>query len=164
MSLAFDLLEQANHLARREPRRPRQASLRRAVSTAYYALFHHLVGEASRFLVGGRRRAALRFRIGRAFGHRRMKAAARAFSGESRDPWLERVDSIPTDLTEVASSFLELQEARHAADYDLTESLDRAQVLSLLREAEHALERWRKVRGTPQAEAFLLALLVPTRG
>ena len=40
MSFPNDLLEQARHLANREPKRPKQASLRRAVSTAYYALFH----------------------------------------------------------------------------------------------------------------------------
>jgi hypothetical protein len=38
MSFADDLLEQAYHLANRESKKPKQASLRRAVSTAYYAL------------------------------------------------------------------------------------------------------------------------------
>src|SRR5712692_5365690 len=46
MPYADDLLEQARHLANREKKRPRQASLRRAVSTAYYALFHLLISEA----------------------------------------------------------------------------------------------------------------------
>ncbi len=49
MSLADDLLEQSFELAAREagaPDVPKQASMRRAVSTAYYALFHLLVGEA----------------------------------------------------------------------------------------------------------------------
>jgi uncharacterized protein (UPF0332 family) len=48
MPLAEHLLEQAQHLANREKKRPRQASLRRAVSTAYYALFHLLIHEATR--------------------------------------------------------------------------------------------------------------------
>jgi uncharacterized protein (UPF0332 family) len=43
MAFPDDLLEQANHLANREPELPRQASLRRAVSAAYYALFHLLI-------------------------------------------------------------------------------------------------------------------------
>jgi hypothetical protein len=51
MSLATDLLEQARHLLRRERRRPRQASLRRAISAAYYALFHLLIEEATGALV-----------------------------------------------------------------------------------------------------------------
>lgn len=48
VALANDLLEQAYHLARKEPKRPRQASLRRAISTSYYALFHLLISEATR--------------------------------------------------------------------------------------------------------------------
>ena len=47
MSLHDDLLVRAEHLIHKEPRRPRQASLKRAVSTSYYALFHLLVSEAS---------------------------------------------------------------------------------------------------------------------
>jgi len=46
MSLHYDLLEQAQHLANRERKQPRQASLRRAISSAYYALFHLLISEA----------------------------------------------------------------------------------------------------------------------
>jgi hypothetical protein len=43
MGIAEDLLRQADHLATYEGSNPSQASLRRAVSTAYYALFHLLV-------------------------------------------------------------------------------------------------------------------------
>ena len=51
MSLPTDLLAQARHLAAKETRRPRQASLRRTASACYYALFHLLVQDASRRLV-----------------------------------------------------------------------------------------------------------------
>ena len=43
MAYADDLLELAKHLANLEPVNPRQACMRRAVSTAYYALFHLLI-------------------------------------------------------------------------------------------------------------------------
>ena len=46
LSLHADLLRQARQLALKEPRRPSQASLRRAISASYYALFHLLVDEA----------------------------------------------------------------------------------------------------------------------
>ena len=46
MAFADDLLEQAYHLANKENDNPTQASLRRSVSTAYYALFHLLIDEA----------------------------------------------------------------------------------------------------------------------
>src|SRR5712691_6919600 len=63
MSLHGDLLAQARSLLRREPRRPKQASLRRAVSTAYYALFHLLIHEATRMLVSGAALDNLRKRV-----------------------------------------------------------------------------------------------------
>jgi hypothetical protein len=64
MPFAEHLLEQAEHLAKRERNRPRQASLRRAVSTAYYALFHLLIHEATQ----NWKRAAQRHLLARAFG------------------------------------------------------------------------------------------------
>lgn len=69
MSFADDLLEQAHHLAYREADDPRQASLRRAVSTAYYALFHSLVDEA----VGQWGVERQRGMLGRTFEHGKMK-------------------------------------------------------------------------------------------
>jgi hypothetical protein len=47
MPYSDHLPEQAKHLANREKKKPRQASLRRAVSTGYYALFHLLIHEAT---------------------------------------------------------------------------------------------------------------------
>ena len=46
MGLADDLLAQAYHLLNKDGDAPIEASLRRAVSTAYYALFHLLIGDA----------------------------------------------------------------------------------------------------------------------
>src|SRR5579863_4007092 len=70
MPFADDLLEQARHLANREPKRPRQASLRRAVSAAYYALFHLLTTETAK----NWKRASDRARIARIFDHAQMRA------------------------------------------------------------------------------------------
>lgn len=72
MPLANDLLEQAYHLAKREPKRPRQASLRRAVSSGYYALFHLLVSEATRNWKQSYQRPAL----SRHFEHGKMARAS----------------------------------------------------------------------------------------
>jgi hypothetical protein len=47
MAFAKDLLQQAFLLLNKESKNPKQASLRLAVSTAYYALFHLLIHEAS---------------------------------------------------------------------------------------------------------------------
>src|SRR5438132_9883570 len=72
MAFADDLLGLAQHLASLYPAHPHQASLRRAVSTAYYALFHLLVSEATLNWA----RVELRPALGRLFDHGPMKAAA----------------------------------------------------------------------------------------
>ena len=80
MSLHADLLRQARQLALEEPGRPSQASLRRAISASYYALFHLLIDEATRRMSSGRDRTALRGCLGRAFVHADMKRVAQQFS------------------------------------------------------------------------------------
>ena len=47
MAYHNDLLEQAIDLIHYKPSDPNQAALRRAVSTAYYALFHLLISETT---------------------------------------------------------------------------------------------------------------------
>ena len=53
-----DLLEQALRLAKLDAKKPKQANLRRAISSAYYALFHMLVNEACRVQVGAQHNQA----------------------------------------------------------------------------------------------------------
>ena len=56
--------------------------LRRAVSSAYYALFHALVDEACRQMLGGRHDdMPFRHVLGRAFTHGTMKQACMSFAG-----------------------------------------------------------------------------------
>ena len=59
MSLAADLLQQAQHLLKLDSRKPKQANLRRSISTAYYSLFSLLVDEAAVAVVGSRMRKKL---------------------------------------------------------------------------------------------------------
>jgi uncharacterized protein (UPF0332 family) len=72
MAYADDLLKDARHLAKRGGKHPKQSSLRRAVSTAYYAAFHLLVAD----FVANWRTPDQRARLGRMFEHRRMSGAA----------------------------------------------------------------------------------------
>src|SRR6202050_5778875 len=72
MVFADDLLNQAFLLLNKESKNPTQASLRRSVSTAYYALFHLLIQEAS----ANWSRVDTRDYLARAFDHRTMKDAS----------------------------------------------------------------------------------------
>jgi hypothetical protein len=161
MALQRDLLEQARHLANRESRRPRQASLRRAVSAAYYAVFHLLVASGAATVGPGKPRS-LRAQVGRAFAHRDMKAVCRQFASGSLSDQIRPLIAAPLerDLQAVASAFLALQEARHSADYDVAQPFNRIDVLRTVGMAQTAFADWSSVRTTPNAAVFLTALLL----
>ncbi|HMC10508.1 MAG TPA: hypothetical protein VKH44_04430 [Pirellulaceae bacterium] len=162
MSIAEDLLEQAEHLASRERKRPKQASLRRAVSAAYYALFHLLVDEAASTLVTDRN---LRLLVARAFEHGHMKHAASSFASAALPQNLAAIAGrkIPKDLQEVAATFIDLQEARHEADYNFAERFTRTEVQRHIHRARRAFAAWTRVKGQKIARVFLAALLLARR-
>jgi uncharacterized protein (UPF0332 family) len=159
MSLPDDLLSQAWQLAKKEPRRPKQASLRRAVSAAYYGLFHELISAGTLLLLGGRVRRRMRGLLSREFEHGAMRGAAKAFSGTSTNAWAGLLEApVSYDLNEVASTFVDLQSHRHTADYDVDTRFTRSDVLTLVSRAELAVHTMRRIASTHEAECFLLAL------
>lgn len=120
MTLHRDLMHQARMLARHEPERPRQASLRRAVSAAYYALFHLLTSEALNCLITGTGRESLRAVLRRAFDHATMEETYREIVKPNAGKLAKGLDgnAVPVALKDVAEAFVEIQQARHEADYD----------------------------------------------
>src|SRR5579872_5069225 len=118
MPYPADLLEQAKHLANREKKRPRQASLRGAVSTAYYALFHLLIHEATL----NWKRIEQRALLARFFEHGKMKNACEKQRGDcarfinSNPPPVPSPDlDFINDLYKVANIFSQSQQHRHSA-------------------------------------------------
>ena len=101
MSLHADLLRQARQLALKEPRRPSQASLRRAISASYYALFHLLIDEVTRRMFSGRDRAALRGCLGRAVRPRRHEESGAAVLGRWSFSQAQSRDERPSGPTGV---------------------------------------------------------------
>jgi hypothetical protein len=159
VSLADDLLEQAEHLAQRDPTRPKQASLRRAISSAYYALFHLLIREATAALVAD---ARLRELVSRAFDHGEMKQACRPFAAGALPDHLRAVTdaTVPNDLRTVAEVFAQLQQSRHEADYNVARGFSRPDTLGLLARVRGAFEAWGRVRTQQIATVFLVNLLL----
>ena len=157
MSLSADLLSQADTLARNEPKRPRQASLRRAVSAAYYAVFHMLIDDATRSLCQGRDNDPLRSVLARAFDHSVMKKAAQSFADANlARPWKGIIETPSPELQKVAAVFIELQNARHQADYDLSLTFARSEVIELVGRAREAADDWRALRRSDAARGFTL--------
>ena len=162
-----DLLEQARHLANREKRRPRQASLRRAVSTAYYALFHLLINEATL----NWKRVDQRALLARFFEHGKMKSA----SDKQRSDCNRYIDSNPAPLPgdelnairhlhRVADAFLQAQRQRHTADYDNSKTWTRTGVTALIGHVASGFQSWHIIRDTQVAQTYLISLLGNPKG
>jgi uncharacterized protein (UPF0332 family) len=162
VALADELLDQAKFLFRREARRaiPRQAGLRRAASTAYYSVFHLLAAEAAA-QAGPRNPRGLQDRLQRALDHATMKQAAGAFRGANLPQHVAALISAPLsqELIAVTDRFVLLQEARHKADYDLTEQFDGTRVQALISDAEQVFQLWNRIRDTDETRVFLSSLL-----
>jgi uncharacterized protein (UPF0332 family) len=161
MTISFDKHSSSftRNQATKEPRNPKQASLRRAVSTAYYALFHLLISEA----VANWNRVNLRTALGRAFDHGIMKAASNRIQHTQQFPFTGEDPRVVADLKAVAKTFAQLQEKRHIADYDNTTFWTRTEALAQLKAAEQAFSAWKPIRNEQIAQAYLVSLVVKKR-
>ncbi|MBI1367029.1 MAG: hypothetical protein GC162_00095 [Planctomycetes bacterium] len=160
MAYHHELLKQANHLAKREPRKPKQANLRRAISDAYYALFHFLIDQSARQHIGtSQQKAAQRHFLARAFNHEAMALASKSFAGGTL-PDIHPTIVVTKELRAAADTFVTLQEARHRADYNLAAQFLRTDVLALIERVEQVFAQWPTIKETPGVELYLTDLLV----
>lgn len=154
-------LQLARELAHLDPRRPRQASLRRATSTAYYAVFHFLVQESAGMLAGAR--PEIRGAVRRWFTHTRMAEVCGFFSAPNVQGKLGvQVPGIQVSqaLQDVSRTFRTLQQARHEADYDaMSTRFTRQRVRQHLEQAEQLFTDWQTAANDPWRPAFSLFLL-----
>lgn len=137
--------------------RPNRAKLCRAVSSAYYALFHLLVGKAVKLL---RVDPSLRAVAGRALDHSAMRQGANQVAGGTIPAAVARGFSgpVPAELKQVAAVFVKQQGLRHEADYNTARRFTRSEVQGYVTEVKEAFANWRSVADQPAAKAFLLAL------
>ena len=158
MSYADELLDLARRISELDGVNPQQASLRRAVSTAYYALFHLLIDEAT----ANWSQSEFRPLLGRVFEHGKMKQACNKYSGGNSEipPFEER--AAPADhLQFVARTFMQAQEKREYADYDVALRWSRSEVEAQIDSVADAFWSWIAVRGQTDAQEFLVMLLGP---
>jgi hypothetical protein len=164
MSLAEELLEHARFLANLDPRTTSQANIRRAISAAYYSVFHLLAAEVAA-QVSPAFPAGLRERTQRALNHTQMQKVAKAFSqaGAKRVKDLpddiELPDPVSQELASISNSFKDLQEARHAADYDVLKHFDPIVAVLYVQEAENIFKDWNSEKNSNNTPVFLAALM-----
>ena len=113
--------------------RPRQTELCRAISAAYYALFHALASSGANVLAGSsrdsRNQEAWR-RVYRALehGHARNQCNNQAV-----------MRAFPPEIRRFGEVFTDMQRHRHEADYDPAVRFSREEVMQLIDEAEDAI-------------------------
>ncbi len=163
MNFALQLLSVARKLAIEPSEEAFQASLRRSLSTTYYALFHLLVEEAVATLVPSAPHG-LRSRVSRAFFHNEINKVCGQFS-KQLTPELKALlpAGVPDDPRIVAETFSELQQVRHRADYDPDFVTMRSFARVRLNEAARAFSAWERIRGSDEATVFLAALAFGAR-
>lgn len=127
----IDLITTARDLVPTRPGAPRESNLRRALSTAYYALFHCLASTCADTLIGTSvRNSAAWNRTYRALNH-----------GTARNQ-CSRADvaAFPASTIGVfADAFANMQDERHQADYAPDGKPCKSQVVQLIGEAEDAI-------------------------
>lgn len=130
---------------------PQQAKLRRAVSTAYYALFHRLAAGAADVMVGAAARGTQRYLIVyRSFEHRRAADACRQVANGTLRT--EAGNSFDATLQECATAFIELQQNRHDADYDPFVRIALSDAKTAVAKASTAIHR---LNNSPEGERLL---------
>ena len=164
MSLPDELLDLAGYILRRQPKHPTQAALRRAASTAYYALFNFLIDQSvERFATD----PALQALIRRAFTHTEMRKAARSLaSGGSLPTHVANAfaGTLPVELRRIATAFIDLQDARVEGDYNQLIRFDRDEVSAWIEQVRTAFADWQALvsrpADKPAVELFLTGLLL----
>lgn len=143
-----------------------EVEVRRSVSALYYGLFHRLAAAgATVFLPGGE---LLSSQAARAFSHGTMLDVCKAYCLPSKNQLPSPLDRLVPKvrdkrLVDVAQAFIDLQDARHSADYDVFREFPRVDGLDWLTQAEHAHWMLDQVQDLPETIVFLTALLLHDR-
>lgn len=160
MDLIDDFFSHAMWLAAPgEPSDTEQIDFRRAVSAAYYAVFHLLTVTAAESWAVGRER----HRFARLFEHGKLKTASLALPGKLKERLGNSAsldDQKTADkLADIAKEFVALQQDRNSADYDNSRVWSYTEVENVIMRAQGLYTGWITVSKTPLAESYLLDLL-----
>ena len=150
----LELTAQALRLARATRQRPRQVDVNRAVSAAYYALFHTLTRLCADTIAGTTKARSSKawLQTYRALAH-----------GFARNACAQvRSKGFPPEIERFANAIVDLQRLRHDADYDPSRTFKRSEVIPLVERAETAILDLRKAP-RPDLPAFVALVLLPER-
>jgi len=148
------LLDQADRLTQPSAAgAPRQADLRRAISSAYYALFHYILKSAADMSVGAAMRKTNPDLYGRAY--RSLEHAdVVTRSKEAR--------AIGANIKAFADAVVDLQKTRVGADYDPTFRITRSDATTKVSTVRAAIARF-EAATEAERKAYLATILFKKR-
>lgn len=155
--LVRHLLDRARESLPQGPGAPRQATLRRGTSDAYFALFHHLTDAVARQVLRHVDPTAVRaFR--RTVSHAALKRVSESIAHpkkRARPAPLGNPAQADADVRALAQIVVDLQQERHSADYDHEEVFDARRLREAVHMAETAVNEIDRLRPTPSFCAFV---------
>jgi uncharacterized protein (UPF0332 family) len=131
--------------------------LRRAVSAAYYAMFHSLCEISADAFMG----TPSKDRCERAW-RQTYRAINHGLAKTACSKCVDAKYSFPTEITDFATLFVTMQEMRHKADYDPFERFTKVQTISLIASAKQAIGDLQSA-GPRHRAAFAAMLLFKER-
>lgn len=127
-----ELLRLADELAGRGlgPGKPQTIRLRRSISTAYYAVFHRMTQHTATRLLGDGPWTAKHGAVARWITHADLATLADAANGRGNRALIDALAPVDPRLADFTQDFIDLQAARHGADYDDFFTVSKAATLS----------------------------------
>lgn len=145
---------------------PRQVDLRRAISAAYYGVFHHVLTAAADQFVGvSKRQTRLYPLVYRSVDHRSLRdlcTEAKKTQVPVRYQRYVPPAGFGENIQAFASAVLELYEKRHTADYDPSSRVKTSDATFAIATARSAVGRFQRASPS-RRQAFLTLLLFPPR-
>ncbi len=156
-NLHNELMKTAEYLAKRGGTRPKQVDLRRAISTAYYAMFHALcANNADNFISkknkDGRAKRAWK-QTYRALDHKKARQACKQCYDEANRM------GFPSPIKNFANCFVTMQRERSKADYDPYIRYNKEEVTSYIESAKRSMNEFTNSRSIKHKQAFAALVL-----
>ena len=149
---SHDLIETARRLTADGAALPTQSDLRRAVSTAYYALFHCLAATAADLLTGSSENPEWH-QVYRALEHGKARGAC-----QQQDV----MRTFPTGIRTFGDTFVDLQKARQQADYAQVGEYSKLVALDAINTAEDVIKEFEQA-DTRHRRSFAVHVLFKRR-
>lgn len=154
-----DLLETADVLFAAKARKPRQADLRRAVSTVYYALFHTLARCCADAVVG--KLVTGSSEITRIAWHQAYRGLNHATAKEACNK-KKNLGKLDAAVQNFAATFVWMQEERHNADYNPETEFYKSQVKLYIEYVRYVIDKFERAPSKDR-RAFSALILFKNR-